>query len=80
MSAQIKNEELVELIQAGINKSQNLENLYFKNMGLILSVSNRFCSDIYSREDLTQEAFISLCRACTTYDFKIPFTHISKNN
>ena len=61
------NEELVEQIQSGVNITENMYQLYEHNRGIIYKMANRYswCAPV---EDLTQEAYISLCKAVKKYD------------
>ena len=61
------NEELVELIQTGENVTDNMEQLYSQNHGIIYMMANRYSWGA-PVEDLTQEAYISLCKAVKKYD------------
>lgn len=61
------NEELVEQIQSGVNITENMYQLYEHNRGIIYKMANRYSWGA-PLEDLTQEAYISLCKAVKKYD------------
>ena len=61
------NEEIVKLIKADVNASENLWLLYNQNIGLINITINRY-NFIDNREDLMQEAFIGLAKAVNSFD------------
>jgi RNA polymerase sigma factor (sigma-70 family) len=61
------NEELVEQIQSGVNITENMYQLYEHNRGIIYKMANRYSWGA-PVEDLTQEAYISLCKAVKKYD------------
>ena len=61
------NEELVELIQSGENVTDNMEQLYNQNHGMIYKIARRYTWGA-SLEDLTQEAYIILYKATMHYD------------
>lgn len=62
----MENERAVQEIQAGIQKRENLERLYYQNIALIRQIvrENRWCGE---RDDLMQEAFFGLQQAAEHY-------------
>jgi RNA polymerase primary sigma factor len=62
----MSNEELVQLIQSGIDTKSNYEQLYTQNKGIIAKIAKRYAghADI---EDLTQEAYFGLVSAVENY-------------
>lgn len=82
------NEELVKLIQSGVNQRDNMQRLYEQNMGFIKSIVKRYkyvcrVKDYYHEapiieyEELLQEAFIGLCNAVKEYDASMDCTFLS---
>ena len=63
----MSNEERVAAIQRGENREENLEQLYYSNMPLWLSVLRSY-SGLCDIEDLKQEAFLSIMEAVRLYD------------
>ena len=63
----MSNEELVKLIQQGINTADNLQLLYDQNKGLIHSMANGLQAYV-EIEDLMQEGFIGLYEAVKRYE------------
>ena len=61
------NEQRAAEIQAGVNKAENLERLYFDNMGLWLSALRPFMG-LCDIEDLKQQAFLSVAEAARSFD------------
>lgn len=63
----MENEKLVQEIQAGIRKRENLERLYYQNIALIRQIvrENQWCGEW---EDLMQEAFFGLQQAADHYE------------
>ncbi len=61
------NEQLVELIQTGIEPQNNIEKLYQQNLPLIKVMCKPF-SSIEAMEDLLQTAFIGVLEATKRYD------------
>lgn len=61
------NEELVFKIQRNEDREQCLESLYAQNRNMIASIANKYKAFI-EFDDLMQEGFIGLCRACENYD------------
>ena len=63
----MSNEELVALIQADTDRTDNLESLYVKNMGLLIALCKRYGAgeDI---DDLLQESYFSVETAAKMYD------------
>lgn len=62
----MSNEELVNLIQSGIDKRENLYRLYDNNRGLIFSIAHKFGRD--DTEDLMQEGYFGIVKAAEHYD------------
>lgn len=60
------NEELVANIRKGINRKDNLEKLYEANRGLIFTIALSYGRD--DVEDLMQEAYFGIVKACEHYD------------
>ena len=60
------NEELVELIQSGENVTDNMEQLYNQNHGMIYKIAKKYtyAEDI---EDLFQESYMALYKAACKY-------------
>ncbi|WP_066715703.1 sigma-70 family RNA polymerase sigma factor [Clostridium sp. Marseille-P299] len=63
----MSNEELVELIQNEINVSENMEQLYLQNKGMIYKIARRY-SNYVDMEDLMQEGYIGLYEAVKRYE------------
>ncbi|MCM1181233.1 MAG: sigma-70 family RNA polymerase sigma factor [Clostridium sp.] len=61
------NEELVHMIQSGIEPQQNTEKLYMQNLSMIKRICKPYTS-IEPLEDLTQTAYIGLLEAIRRYD------------
>lgn len=63
----MSNEELVSLIQQGVNTADNMALLYDQTRHFIYQIANRYkgSSDI---EDLEQEGYFGLCEAVKRYD------------
>lgn len=63
----LSNEELVALIQADTDRTNNLESLYIKNMGLLIALCKQYGAgeDI---DDLLQESYFSVETAARMYD------------
>lgn len=66
------NEELVQLIQNGIDVQKNMEKLYVQNIGLIYSIVRKYrftyrapygCDPIIDRQELMNEAYFGLVNA-----------------
>lgn len=62
------NEELVQLIQSGIDKQANTEALWLQNQGIIHKLAASYARDQFEAEDLVQEAFFALATAAEKYD------------
>ena len=62
------NEELVNLIQNGINPSENLEALYNQNRPFIYNIAKHYINSSQELEDLMQESYIGLVKAVEHYD------------
>ena len=60
------NEELVELIQSGENVTDNMEQLYNQNHGMIYKIAKKYtyAEDI---DDLFQESYMALYKAACKY-------------
>lgn len=63
----MSNEELVKLIQQGINPADNMEQLYIQNKKLIKIIVKRFSYND-NLDDLMQEAYFGLCKAVQRYE------------
>lgn len=63
----MSNEELVDLIQRGINSADNLQTLYNQNIGMIHKIACKF-SNYAEIEDLEQEGFFGLYEATKHYE------------
>lgn len=63
----MSNEELVSLIRSGENVSENLENLYRQNLGLIMKSAKIF-SSAEEIDDLCQEGYFGLVTAVECWD------------
>lgn len=85
---EMTNEELVKLIQSGINQRDNMERLYKQNIGFIRSVVKHFAyacrvrdpyheAPIIEFEELMQEAFIGLCNAVKGYNENMEGTFLT---
>lgn len=61
------NEQLVELLQMGIDTKSNMEALYMQNRGMITRICRQY-TDIEPLEDLQQTAYIGLVEAVRHYD------------
>lgn len=61
------NEELVILIQNGINRDQNLETLYLQNQNLIRKIA-LYYQDFAELDDLIQEGFFGLLKAAEKWN------------
>lgn len=61
------NEQLVELLQMGIDTKSNMEALYMQNKGMITRICRQY-TDIEPLEDLQQTAYIGLAEAVRHYD------------
>lgn len=70
------NEELVEQIQSGVNITENMYQLYEQNKGMIYKTAKRFVWGA-PLEDLTQEAYIALCKAVKNYSDKQEYKFIT---
>lgn len=66
MTLKYDNESLVAAIQRGENETENLEKLYFNNIGLIEQLSNKYTGRA-EKEDLQQESFFGLREAARRY-------------
>ena len=63
------NEDRAEAIQRGENRAENMERLYYDNMGLWVYALRPFAS-LGDMEDLKQQAFLSVMKAAQKYDRK----------
>ncbi|MCX4306438.1 MAG: sigma-70 family RNA polymerase sigma factor [Acetatifactor sp.] len=61
------NEQLVELLQMGIDTKPNMKSLYMQNKGMITRICRQY-TDIEPLEDLQQTAYIGLAEAVKHYD------------
>lgn len=61
------NEELVFKIQRNEDREKCLESLYTQNKSMIASIANKYKAFI-EFDDLMQEGFFGLCKACENYD------------
>lgn len=73
----MSNEDLVEHIQNGINVSDNIEQLYLQNKGMIYTIIKRYryaCQSDYNSipiiemDELMHEAYFGLVKAIENYD------------
>lgn len=73
----MSNEDLVQLIQQGINTASNMELLYEQNKGLIFSIVRKFryaCQSDYNStpiielDELMHEAYFGLVKAVESYE------------
>ena len=64
---QVENEELVRQIQAGINVSSNLEQLYLKNRPFIYNTAMKYSKQA-EIDDLMQEGYLGLQKAASMYN------------
>ena len=63
----MKNEELIELIKAGINTRKNMAELYVQNRGFIWNQTIKY-QGLVEMDDIMQEAYIVLDKAVKSYD------------
>lgn len=61
------NEELVLAIQAGLDVTGNMEQLYNQNIGMIIKLTEKY-KGIEELQDLRQEAYFGLVRAVELWD------------
>lgn len=61
------NEQLVALIQAGENETENMLQLWQQNRGFIATMARKYTS-LAEMEDLEQEGYIGLCEAVRHYE------------
>lgn len=66
----MSNEELVELIQQGVDVNENMGILYQQNRGLIRKWAYPYINNFIDIEDLMQEAYFGLVKATESYDSK----------
>ena len=64
---QVENEELVRQIQAGINVSSSLEQLYLKNRPFIYNTAIKYSKQA-EIDDLMQEGYLGLQKAASMYN------------
>jgi RNA polymerase primary sigma factor len=73
----MSNEELVQLIQQGIDAADNIEQLYMQNKGLIYAVVKKYryacqsdnnSTPIIEMDELMHEAYFGLVKAVESYD------------
>ena len=62
----MENEELVEQIQAGINPTENMEQLYLQNRSFIYQQAKKYAA-YADMDDLMQEAYLGLYEAVKHY-------------
>lgn len=72
----MSNEELVKLIQHGIDVNQNLSVLYEQNLGMIRKLARHY-ANTNNMEDLVQEAFFGIKYAVKMWssEMGVPFIH-----
>ena len=63
----MNNEQLVALIQDGIDTADNMLKLWKQNQGMIRKLANKY-STYAELEDLQQEGYIGLCNAIDGYN------------
>lgn len=63
----MSNEELVKLIQSGIDEQTNLEKLYLQNITLLKKICEPY-SHIEPMEDLLQQAYFGILESIPRYD------------
>lgn len=68
MTANISNERLVELIQAGIFGAENLERLFTQNRGLITQIITSISVKDEFFDEFMQEAYITMCKCVNAYN------------
>ena len=64
----ISNEELVQLIQSGVDVQANTEALWKQNTGIVHKLAASYARDQFEAEDLAQEGFFALVKAAEKYD------------
>lgn len=62
------NEELVQLIQSGIDTQKNIEALWLQNTGIVHKIAAGYALDAVELEDLAQEGYFALVKAAEGYD------------
>lgn len=67
MSTQKSNEELVALVQSGVDVQANMLQLWEQNRGFIATIAKKFCG-YAEMDDLLQQGYLGLCQAVDTYD------------
>lgn len=74
MSTQKSNEELVALVQSGVDVQANMLQLWQQNQGFVATIAKRF-RGYEDMEDLMQQGYIGLCQAVDGYnpDEGVPF-------
>ena len=63
------NEQIVKLIQSGINVQDNTEILWNQNLAIIKKTASTHAKNPHDVEDLEQEGFFALVKAAEKYDF-----------
>lgn len=63
----MENEELVQEIQAGINPTENMEQLYLQNRSFIYGIAKKYTASA-EIEDLMQEAYFGLSKAVEDFE------------
>lgn len=82
------NEEIVKLIQSGVNPRDNTQLLYEQNIGFINSIAKHYgyvcrvqnpytATSVIEYPELLQEAFIGLCNAVKRYDDSMGCTFLT---
>ncbi|MGI6085224.1 MAG: sigma-70 family RNA polymerase sigma factor [Acetivibrionales bacterium] len=64
----MSNEELVKQIRQGINETNNMEQLYNQNRGVIYKLAQKYAFNNDDIEDLLQEAYFGLYEAVKRYE------------
>lgn len=62
------NEELVTLIQAGVDVQENTSVLWDRMRGIVMGLSRQFATDGLEQNDLVQDAYFSLLEAIRGYN------------
>ena len=63
-----RNEDLVKLIQDGVDVQENMSKLWQQNIGIIHNLAKTYARDSFELEDLQQESFFALQTAAERYD------------
>ena len=67
MSTQKSNEELVALVQSGVDVQANMLQLWQQNQGFVATIAKRF-RGYEDMDDLLQQGYLGLCQAVDAYD------------